>query len=155
MKRVNWCKGPVFAARDEETVLPKLVPQASGTVLELGPGMGNQLPRYDVSKLTKVYGVEPNAGLHDALRTKVKECGLENIYEIIPCGVEDVAALKKHGISAGSVDTVLSVQVLCSVPDPDEILRRLYILLKPGGRLITYEHVKSRDPLSSLVQSKS
>ena len=117
--------------------------------------MGSQLPRYDVSKVRKVYGVEPNTELHDALRAKIRECGLESIYEIVPCGVEDVTGLKRHGISASSIDTVLSIQVLCSVPDPNEILRRLYVLLKPGGQFVVYEHVKSRDPLSAMVQSKS
>lgn len=116
--------------------------------------MGSQLPRYDVSKLTKVYGVEPNAGLHDALRAKIKARVLDDIYEIISCGVEDVATLEKHGISPGSIDTVLSVQVQCSVPDPDEILRRLYALLKPSGQLIVYEHVESKDLISKIVQSK-
>jgi len=146
--------GPIFAARDEETVVPKLVSQASGIVLELGPGMGSQLPRYDVSKLTKVYGVEPNAELHDALRAKIKACRLDDIYEIVPCGVEDVATLEKHGISLGSIHTVLSVQVQCSVPDPDETLRRLYTLLKPGGQMVIYEHVGSKYPVSRMVQSK-
>lgn len=140
--------------RDKETVVPKLVSQASGIVLELGPGMGSQLPRYDVSKLTKVYGVEPNAELHDALRAKIKACRLDDIYEIVPCGVEDVATLEKHSISLGSIDTVLSVQVQCSVPDPDEILRQLYTLLKPGGQMVIYEHVESKDPVSRMVQSK-
>lgn len=153
-KVLSSVTGPKFYERDEETVVPKLVSQASGIVLELGPGMGSQLPRYDVSKLTKVYGVEPNGELHGALRSKIAECGLEDIYEIVPCGIEDVTRLKKHGISLGSIDTILSMQVLCSVPDPDEILRRLYALLKPGGRFIIYEHVKSRDLLSMVVQSR-
>lgn len=146
--------GPMFAARDEETAVPKLVSQASGVVLELGPGLGSQLPRYDVSKLTKVYGVEPNAELHEAIRAKIKACRLDDIYEIVPCGIEDVATLKKHGISPSSIDTVLSMQVQCSVPDPDEILRRLYTLLKPGGQMLIYEHVESKDPVSRIVQSK-
>lgn len=146
--------GPVFAARDEETAIPKLVSQALGVVLELEPGMGSQLPRYDVSKLTKVYGVEPTAELHDALRAKIKACRLDDIYEIVPCGIEDVETLEKYGISPGSIDTVLSVQVLCSIPDADAVLRQLYALLKPGGQMIVYEHVESKDPVSRMVQRK-
>ena len=59
--------------------------KANGTVLEVGPGRGNQLPRYDKSKITRVYGVEPNVDLHDALRKTVKERGLSDIYTIVPC----------------------------------------------------------------------
>lgn len=85
----------------------------------------------------------------------MKESGLTDIYEILPCGIEDVMGLKKHGVTLSSIDTVLSVQVLCSVPDPDEMMRRLYALMKPGGKLIVYEHVKSMDSVSMMVQSES
>ena len=100
-----------------------------------------------------MYGVEPNIDLHKALREKVKASGLTDVYEIAPCGIEDVVELDKHSIALGSIDTVLSIQVLCSVSDPDEMLRRLYALLKPGGQLIVYEHVKSKDLISIMVQS--
>ena len=146
--------GPMFADGDRQTAVPDLVAEASGIVLELGPGIGSQLPRYDTSKISKIYGVEPNVDLHESLRASIKASGLIDIYEIVPCGIEDVVELKKHGIVLGSMDTVLSVQVLCSVPDPDEMLRRLYALLKPKGQLIVYEHVKSKDLISSVVQSK-
>ena len=112
------------------------------------------MPRYNKDKIIKVYGVEPSADLHEELRRKVKESGLTDVYEIVPCGVEDVVELKRHGIVLGSIDTLLSVQVLCSVPDPDEMMRRLYALIRPGGKFIVYEHVKSKDPLSQWVQSE-
>ncbi|KAI4159226.1 MAG: hypothetical protein LQ342_006746 [Letrouitia transgressa] len=143
----------MFAEGDEETAVPALVSEASGVVLELGPGTGGQLPRYNASKITKVYGVEPAIALHESLRENVKASGLTDVYEIIACGIEDVVELKKHGIALESIDTILSIQVLCSVPDPDEILRRLYALMRPGGQFIVYEHVKSKDVLSRIVQS--
>lgn len=145
----------MLADGDRQTAVPALVSEACGIVLELGPGIGSQLPRYDTSKITKIYGVEPNVDLHKSLRENIKTSGLIDVYEIIPCGVEDVVELKKHGIVLGNIDTILSVQVLCSVPDPNEMLRRLYALLRPGGQLIVYEHVKSKDLISSMVQSKS
>lgn len=149
-----WLRmGPMFAKGDEETAVPALVSEASGVVLEIGPGIGSQLPRYNTSKITKVYGVEPNIDLHKSLREKVKASGLTDVYEIVPCGIEDVVELKKHGIALGSIDTVLSIQVLCSVPDPDKTLRRLYALMKPEGQFIVYEHVKSKDVVSVMVQN--
>lgn len=103
----------------------------------------------------KVYGVEPNADLHEELRKQIKACKLDDVYEIVPCGVEDSFQMERHGIVEGSIDTVLSVQVLCSVPNPDETLRRLYALLRPGGEMVVYEHVRSRDLVSAFIQSKS
>ena len=126
--------------------------EASGVILELGPGIGNQIPRYDGSKITKVYGVEPNRALHGSLREKIKACGLMDVYEIVACGIENVGELEKHGIVFDSIDTVLSIQVLCSVPDLEKTLRRLYALMKPGGQLVMFEHVKSTDVVSAIVQ---
>ena len=97
--------------------------------------------------------MEPNKALHGSLRRKIKACGLSDVYEIVPCGIEDVVELEKHGIVFGSIDTVLSIQVLCSVPDVEKTLRRLYALMKPGGRLVMYEHVRSTDVVSAIVQS--
>ena len=97
--------------------------------------------------------MEPNKALHKSLRERIKACGLSDVYEIVPCGIEDVGELEKHGIVLGSIDTVLSVQVLCSVPDVEGTLRRLYALMKPGGKLVMYEHVKSTDIVSAIVQS--
>ena len=125
---------------------------ASGTVLEVGPGSGSQLPRYDKSKITKIYGVEPNVDLHDALQKTVKQCGLSDTYTIVPCGAEDFQTLARYGIEKGSVDTILSVQVICGVPEPQKTLRGMYELLKPGGQMIVYEHVESHDAVSRFVQ---
>lgn len=150
---MTFLLGSIFAEGDKETAVPTLVSEASGVVLEIGPGIGSQLSRYHTSKIKKVYGIEPNSYLHDSLRDNVRSSGLSNIYEVVSCGIEDVVGLEKHGILLDSIDTILSIQVLCSVPDPDAMLRRLYGLMKPGGQLVVYEHVKSRDVVSIIVQS--
>jgi ubiquinone/menaquinone biosynthesis C-methylase UbiE len=41
-------------------------------------------------------------------------------------------------------DTVATAGTFCSVPDPSRGLRELYRCLKPGGRLLMFEHVRSR-----------
>ena len=142
----------MIAARESETELPSLVAKAYGTVLELGPGSGNQLSRYDVSKINRIYGVEPNVDLHAALRNNIKKNGLSDVYTLVPCGLEDSEKLAEYGVQPGSMDTVMSVQVLCSVPEPAASATALYRLLKPGGQMIVYEHVRSEDYVSRSVQ---
>jgi len=134
------------------TPVPQLVPQASGLVLELGPGMGNQLRRFDKSKVTRVVGVESNAHFAPDILLQVKEQGLEDVYELLTYSVDDRSALERHGIVAESLDTVLSIQVLCSVPDPEPTLKELYRLLKPGGKLIFWEHHRSSDWVTVVMQ---
>ncbi len=41
-------------------------------------------------------------------------------------------------------DTVLTVCTFCSVPDPVQGLREVYRVLKPAGRLLMFEHVRSK-----------
>lgn len=143
-----------MAAFEQQTVIPGLVSQAEGVVLELGPGSGNQLTRYDLSRVSKIYGIEPNVDLHEALRASVKKAKLDDIYTILPHGAEDVKIFEKYGIAPNSVDTVLSLHVLCSVPDPTITVRHLYQYLKPGGKMIVCEHVQSKDFVSRTVQSE-
>ena len=122
-------------------------------MLELGPASGSQIPRYDAAKLTKVYGVEPCQSLYEGLRATAKKHDLGDIYEIVPCGMEDEAELTRRGITEGTIDTVLSIQVLCSVKDPKETAKLLYRLLKPGGSIVLYEHVRSDKEMGRQMQS--
>src|SRR4029078_1353804 len=43
-------------------------------------------------------------------------------------------------------DSVVSTLVLCTVADQTRVLRELRRVLKPGGRLLFIEHVRSDDP---------
>lgn len=123
-------------------------------ILELGPGSGTQVLRYDKSKVNKIYGLEPNIHLHEALRASIKKAKLDDIYAIIPHAAEDVEVFESYGIVPNSLDTILSMQVLCSVSNPTETVRHLYDYLKPGGKMIIYEHVQSKDFVTSIVQCK-
>ncbi|KAJ6447025.1 alpha-L-arabinofuranosidase [Purpureocillium lavendulum] len=135
-----------------KTAVPLLVQKASGVVLELGPGMGNQLSHFDKPKLTRVVGVESNAYFAAEIQRQVQEQGLEDVYELLTCSVDDRSALEREGLVAGSLDTILSIQVLCSVSHPGATLKELYRLLKPGGKLIFWEHHRSSDWLTMAVQ---
>jgi ubiquinone/menaquinone biosynthesis C-methylase UbiE len=45
-----------------------------------------------------------------------------------------------------SFDTVISGLVLCTIPDPRRALGEMRRVLRPGGTLRFYEHVRSEDP---------
>ena len=137
--------------------MQSLVSSAYGVVLDLGAGGGNQIQRLDRAKLKHVYGLEPNAGFAAALADKVKAVGLAGVYTPIICGVEDAELeLARAGVAPGTVDCILSIQILCSVRDPVAVVKQLHHLLRPGGELIFWEHQRNEwDLLTQLVQCKS
>lgn len=126
-----------------------------GTVLEVGPGSGNWVSQFSDRGLTddnndndqqgrrgvtRVIGVEPNVGLHPALRASIAEAGLQDVYEILPIGIEGLEATGR--VQRESVDCVVSILCLCGVPDPRRTIKELYGYLKPGGKFFVFEHVK-------------
>lgn len=119
-------------------------PSIRGVVLELGPGTGLWAPVLaapGADVIRRVYGVEPNAAVHDELRRRVAAAGLGDAYEVVPCGVEDLASSGR--VHRESVDCIVSVLCLCSVPDPEATARELFGYLRPGGTWFVYEHVRS------------
>ncbi|KAF7176466.1 hypothetical protein CNMCM7691_002784 [Aspergillus felis] len=144
-----------FIAYEDITIVPSLVQAARGIVLELGPGPGNQIHRYDTSLVKRVYGVEPNPYFKDDIDAKLDKHGLRDRYKLIICGVEDSDVLRQEGITEGSLDAVLCIQVLCAVKDPKNVMKEVWRLLKPGGKFIFWEHGWSRNRLTTVAQACS
>ncbi|KJK76442.1 hypothetical protein H634G_08333 [Metarhizium anisopliae BRIP 53293] len=97
------------------------------------------------SGITKIYGIEPNPISAATLRKRVKEVGLGDVYEVVPVGIEDVTNPNawEGKIEPGSVDCIVGIRCMCSIPDPKENIEHLYKLLKPGGTWYVFEHVKT------------
>jgi len=147
-----------------------------GTVLEVGAGSGmwaDVLARLAFSgvvdatgslrnrknagdDITKIYGVEPNPISGKALQKRVNEVGLQDIYQVVPVGIEyvDDPTAWDGKIEPGSVDCIVGILCMCSIPEPEKNIQLLYKLLKPGGHWFVYEHVKVPDgsPLLRLYQ---
>ena len=103
-----------------------------GTVLEIGPGTGVNLP-YLPGGLRWI-GVEPNPHLHSYIREKAAaHPGLD-----VELRAGSATALE---LPDASVDAVLSTLVLCSVPELGAALSEIRRVLKPGGHFLFIEHV--------------
>lgn len=90
--------------------MPRLLSYASGIILELGPGSGNQIPRFRSSAISKIYAVEPNAQFIPILVQGAKDHGLDEKYIVINAALEDEEILATQRIVDGSVDTVVCMQ---------------------------------------------
>ncbi len=105
----------------------------SGRVLEVGAGTGTNFALYPES-VTQVVAVEPEQRL--AVRARDAAAGAAVPVEVTNTTVESFSA-------AEPFDAVVCSLVLCSVAEPDSVLRQLFSLLRPGGELRYLEHVAS------------
>ena len=115
----------------------KIVPGASGVVLEIGFGSGLNLPYYDRSRVSKIWALEPSVGMRRKSAAQVRESGLN--VEFIDLPGEEIP------LDDGTVDTVLVTYTLCTIPDAVSALEGMRRVLKPGGRLLYCEHGKAPD----------
>lgn len=115
----------------------KIVPRASGDVLEIGFGSGLNLPYYDRSKVRHIWGLEPAAGMRAIAAKTVARSGLD--VELIDLPGEEIP------LDDNSVDTVLVTFTLCTIADVSSALEGMHRVLKPGGQLLFCEHGKAPD----------
>ena len=115
----------------------KVVPLAEGVVLELGFGSGHNLEHYDRAKVTKLFALEPAAGM--LVRARKVAAASDLPVEIL---AETAEALS---LPAGSVDTVVVTYSLCTIPDGVAALEGARRALRPGGRLLFCEHGRAPD----------
>lgn len=109
----------------------KVIPQASGIVLEIGAGGGRNLALYDRGKVERVIALEPDAAMVKRGKKRVPG-GLA--LEWLQRGAEDA------GIAPGSLDTIVTTYTLCTIPDAVDALASLRPALKAGGRMLFCEH---------------
>jgi SAM-dependent methyltransferase len=105
----------------------------SGRVLEVGAGTGTNFALYPDS-VEHVVAVEPEQRLVERARTAA--AGADVPVVVANRTVESFSA-------AEPFDAVVCSLVLCSVTEPDSVLRQLFSLLRPGGQLRYLEHVAS------------
>jgi SAM-dependent methyltransferase len=107
----------------------------SGTVVEIGPGIGGNLGHYEPG--TRLVAVEPNRRMHPHLRRRARASGID--LQLLETGAEAM------DLPDASVGDVVSTLVLCTVTDPVAALREIRRVLRPGGRFRFIEHVVGED----------
>jgi len=114
----------------------QLLGAASGATLEIGAGTGLNLDHYPAA-VTRLVLAEPDEHMRRRLARRVGEARPST--EIVEGGVERLPFPDE------SFDTVVVTFVLCSVPEQEAALAEVARVLKPGGRLLFLEHVRSDD----------
>jgi SAM-dependent methyltransferase len=106
-----------------------------GTVVELGPGPGVNVPLYAPG--VRLVAVEPNPAMHPGLREAAAAHGVE--LELLAVHAELLS------LPDASADAVVATLVLCGVDDPAAVLAQARRVLRPGGTYVGYEHVRASE----------
>jgi ubiquinone/menaquinone biosynthesis C-methylase UbiE len=110
---------------------------AGGATIEIGAGTGLNLEHYPEA-VTRLVLAEPDQHMRKRLQQRLDKLGRQ--AEIVDAPVEQLP------FADGTFDTAVVTWVLCSVPDQSTALAEIARVLKPDGRLLFIEHVRSDDP---------
>jgi SAM-dependent methyltransferase len=115
----------------------ELLKRSAGCTIEVGAGTGLNLAHYP-EDLDGLVLVEPDAAMRRRLTERLaRSCRRARLVD---------APAEQLPFPDGTLDTVVSTFVLCTVDAPDLALQEIARVLKPDGQLLFIEHVRSDSP---------
>lgn len=127
--------------RRREQFQRQLFRQMEGRILFVSAGTGLNFANFPPNK--EIVAIDISPRMLEAAQRRAEEY----IGSLVLCEA-DVLQLQ---FPDESFDTVATGSTLCSVPDPVQGLKELFRVLKPGGKLLMYEHVRSRNPVTGTM----
>lgn len=120
----------------------EMLQDVSGEVLEIGAGTGANFQYYRNG--AHVVATEPDPFMLERARKRAAESPLS--IELRQAAAEDLP------FPDATFDYVIDTLVLCTVEDPRKALAEIKRVLKPGGELRLYEHVRYQNPIGGISQ---
>jgi ubiquinone/menaquinone biosynthesis C-methylase UbiE len=114
-----------------------LLAETRGRTVEIGAGTGLNLPHHGPST-DELILTEPDPDMRVRLERRANRVGRD--AQIVDAPAERLP------FADGSVDTVVSTFVLCTVSDADRSLSEIRRVLRPGGQLLFLDHVRAASP---------
>lgn len=116
---------------------------ATGKVLEIGAGTGAMFAHYPKA-VTDVIAIEPDPEMLRRARRRAVEAP-------VPVTLQQADA-EELPFEDDCFDTVVVALSLCTIPDPDAAVREGRRVLRPDGRLVFLEHVRSGSDVVATIQ---
>ncbi|MDQ1594927.1 MAG: hypothetical protein QOH40_1483 [Arthrobacter pascens] len=121
----------------------RLLAGLQGSVIEVGAGEGSSFGLYPAA-VTDVLAVEPDDYMRGLADVRAKSA-------LVPVVVVAGSA-ERIPVPDARADAVVCSLVLCSVADQGAALAEIFRVLRPGGTLAYYEHVRSDSRLLAAAE---
>jgi ubiquinone/menaquinone biosynthesis C-methylase UbiE len=128
-KQMGFCERRVFGTEHRAWTCS----QATGDTLEVAIGTGLNLPHYPAD--VRLTGLDLSPEMLELARSRAAELG--RLVELKEGDAQDLP------FPDSSFDTVVCTYSLCSVPDERRAVSEMKRVLKPAGRLILLDHIRS------------
>lgn len=113
-----------------KNIRKNMMNKAYGNVLEIGFGSGVNYKYYDLNKIDTINALDVNENMRI----------IENV-EYYYMSAESLPFLDK------SIDTVVLTLALCSIPNPDKVLKEINRILKDDGIYLFIEHEEPKNKI--------
>lgn len=125
-----------------------LAASAAGQVLEIGAGNGENFGHYQCDRIERLVALEPNEAMLASAVKRHRELGEPWPLEPVMGSAHELPFADNH------FDCVVLCLVMCTIPSPERALQEVRRVLKPGGRLLVFEHVRSHTPWQARWQHR-
>lgn len=122
----------------------KVIPFATGNILEIGVGTGLNLPFYNSRNILKLTAIDPYEETWQKREIDISK--LDYKFEFVKASAEELP------FKNNTFDTIVITYSLCTIPDADKALREMNRVLKQDGILIFCEHGVAPDKKVSATQ---
>ena len=113
----------------------KVIPMATGKVMEIGIGSGLNLPLYVNGSVKLLVGVDPSKEMWAKNTTDTERLNFD--FEFIEASAQSIP------VNSNYFDTIVTTYTLCTIPDLNSAFEEIRRVLKPEGKLLFCEHGKA------------
>ena len=121
-----------------------VINESTGRVLEVGVGTGLSLPRY--ARHLEIVGIDIAPEMLQKARHRVACGNLDHVT-----GLHEMDA-GKLAFADASFDTVVAMYVITVVPNPEQVVRELARVVKPGGQVMLVNHFSQEEGIRGFLE---